>query len=282
MVNPKRRNARRKTPRAIGAFALLMAVTGCGAPDEEPATSAPSPAVAAGDRETADAFGLAHDEVGFKVAAYLHAIDSEEHPAARLEQLRPVAREAAVELMKSYRGLASDRKFDRWKLVHTLGALRTDATIPDLTSIALEELPASALSSDRTNGHDCGNGPGDEHVIRARAVEGLAGLAREGNAAAEDALRQAVRAPSFSARRAAVMAYVRLPGDATARRREVAASLAAEDRWLLDVRPGRTEDFMHAPPPTAPSKTPMNPAPGAPTPEPTAPSSDPVAGSLTP
>lgn len=192
-----------------------------------------------------------------KVAAYLATMDSDPEPMQKLAELRKNAEESAAELVKSYRSIAPARRIDRWKVVHTLGQLRTESALEDLASIAFEPVPAPAPPRQRPDGHGAEADPtfDQEMMIRVRAVEGIEILAREGSAAAERALLRVVGSPALSARRAAVQAYLRLPADPERRRHEVAEALRPDEQWILELRDVPTT-YFDGPPPSSPRDEP--------------------------
>jgi hypothetical protein len=241
----------------IGACSVLL-LTSCNAsetssPDDETSPEEPTGESAAGSGEGLEvdatdaiaSFGVSRSPAGQRVADYLATMDSDREPARKLAELRLNGNESVAELVKSYRSIALTRRIDRWKVVHTLGQLRTEHAIETLKSVAFEPVQAPVQQVQRADGHGAEVDPafGQEMMIRARAVEGIEILAREGNSGAEAALLRVVSASALSARRAAVQAYLRLGKDKARRRREVTELLGPEDHWMLELRDVPTTYF---------------------------------------
>lgn len=117
---------------------------------------------------------------------------ADERKERSLEELRKNAKEANQALLAAYQREDSKNYFGRWLLSLTLAELKTNEAYSALSEIAKSQVPSGLKDNDRE-----GSALSNESAIRQNAAEGLAQLARAGNAAAEkDLLSLAVRPPS--------------------------------------------------------------------------------------
>lgn len=156
---------------------------------------------------------------------------ADERKARSLEELRKHAKEASQALLDAYHGANPADSFGRWLISLTLWELKTDEGYPGLKEIATSAMPAGLNDNDRE-----GTALANESAIHQNAAEGLAALARAGNAAAEkDLLSLALHPPSDddAVRTVAIKGYLAAGGDYEARVQALKAQL-----------PGRYHDVV--------------------------------------
>jgi hypothetical protein len=168
-----------------------------------------------------------------------------------LQELRKQPRATVNALMPIYRKLPASSHQDRWLVAHELAALRRPEALNGLLEIAKAPLPVQAMSVAHPET------PERAHTVRARAVEGIALLARDGDRGAEQALATLVRSGDPPLQLAAARAWL-TSGPQAARRTTLRGLLEPRDRWIADVRLVRVEDI-----PAEKSGPATSPTPGA-------------------
>lgn len=118
----------------------------------------------------------------------------------------------------------------RWSLTYAAATIGGKKALPLLVNVAQTPIPEEKSPDPHSF-----SSVEEETIIRTTAVDGIADLARDGNEAAEEALFDLVRSPSFSIRRAAVTGLRSSPrGDDLVDR--IADCLPDEERFMLELK----------------------------------------------
>lgn len=176
---------------------------------------------------------------------------ADERKLRSLAELRQHAKEASQDLIDAYHQADAADGFGRWLLSLTLGELQTDDGYPGLKEIAYAPIPDGLGDSDRD-----GNAAANESAIRQNAAEGLAALAHNGNAGAEqDLLALALRPPSGddAVRTVAIKGYLAAGGDYAARVQALKAQLPPRYHDVVTLTVSQPEDAT--PPDFAPGRS---------------------------
>jgi hypothetical protein len=168
-----------------------------------------------------------------------------------LEELRKNAKEASQALLDAYHGADPADSFGRWLISLTLWELKTNEGYPGLREIATSAMPEGLKDNDRE-----GAALANESAIHQNATEGLAALARAGNAAAEkDLLSLALRPPSDddAVRTVAIKGYLAAGSDYEARVQALKAQLPSRYHDVVTLTVSQPEDVV------PPDRLPANP-----------------------
>ena len=120
-----------------------------------------------------------------------------------LEELRKHPEASTALLLDAYYLMDERRYYDRWKVVNTLGAMEHEEALDALSLIAGEFMPEHYAAIDTPEIVD--NAAGEEALIRAAAVRGVAYLARNGVDEAKERLLDLVAADDPYVRKVAVL-----------------------------------------------------------------------------
>ena len=162
---------------------------------------------------------------------YATGEDAEEQHKRAIEELRRDAGEAVIALAKVEAGCQRRDYPRRWALVYAATRLNHDAALPYLRELVLTPIP----SSDVPDAHAFSVAR-EETILRTTAIEGVGGLARNGNKQALEALLGFLEIPSTSVCRASIQAILSAePGY----RDQIAERIPRGFRHLLDVRPAQ-------------------------------------------
>jgi hypothetical protein len=170
-----------------------------------------------------------------------------------LEALRRDPREVSQALLDAYHAADPADHFGRWLISLTLWELESDEGYRGLQEIARSAIPAGLKDNDRE-----GSALANESAIRQNAAEGLAALARAGNAAAErDLLSLALSPPSGddAVRTVAIKGYLAAGSDYQARVQTLKAQLPGRYHDVVTLTVSQPED---ASPPDLLSASPKN------------------------
>ena len=162
---------------------------------------------------------------------------ADERKERSLDELRKNAKASSQALLAAYHKAAPNDYFGRWLISLTLADLKTNEAYSGLTEIAKSDIPSGLKDNDLE-----GSALANESAIRQNAADGLAQLARAGNAAAEkDLLSLAAKPPSGddAVRTVAIKGYLAAGRDADARIRAIKAQVPARyhDVATLTISP---------------------------------------------
>jgi hypothetical protein len=166
-----------------------------------------------------------------------------------LEELRRHPREVSQALLDAYHDADRADYFGRWLISLTLWEVRTDEAYRGLQEIARSAIPAGLKDNDRE-----GSALANESAIRQNAAEGLAALARAGNAEAErDLLSLALDPPSGddAVRTVAIKGYLAAGSDHEARVQTLKSQLPGRYHDVVTLTVSQPEDA--APPELLPA-----------------------------
>jgi hypothetical protein len=188
---------------------------------------------------------------------HLHTANGAAGYAAELTGLRTDAAQAAPAIENLYRAAPAAAYVERWSLVKVMADLRHPTALGHLDTIASSPLPAMT-------GADVEHALAEETIIRTTAAEGIALLARHGDAQATAALLKNCQSPVFSVKQASVQAYLAVGGpDARA---TLQGKLPASEHFVLDIHAVTASQLSQ---PQASGVKPRSPARDLPTPPPT-------------
>lgn len=159
-----------------------------------------------------------------------------------LEELRKHPKEVSQALLDAYHGADPADAFGRWLISLTLWELGSEEGYPGLREIANSAIPAGLRDSDRD-----GNALANESAIRQNAAEGLAALARAGNAAAQsDLLSLALNPPSGdnAVRTVAIKGYLAAGSDYEARVQTLKSQLPSRYHDVVTLTVSQPEDAV--------------------------------------
>ena len=170
--------------------------------------------------------------LGRRLASHLGAIEgtgpeAEARYQASLEKLRETPEDATELLLNAYENMPAERYLDRWKVVDTLSALQTHASLEALAQIANQPVPEELFP----DAHHFSS-RAEEELIRTAAIEGLEYLASRGVLEAAGELRELVSVNDPVVQETAVRAYQRSGGDP----QEIKEALAEENHWMLELQ----------------------------------------------
>jgi len=166
-----------------------------------------------------------------------------------LEELRKNPKEVSQALLDAYHGADPADQFGRWLISLTLWEVKTDEAYRGLQEIARSAIPAGLKDNDRE-----GSALANESAIRQNAAEGLAALARAGNAEAErDLLGLALDPPSGddAVRTVAIKGYLAAGSDYEARVQTLKSRLPGRYHDVVTLTVSQPEDA--APPDLLPA-----------------------------
>lgn len=172
---------------------------------------------------------------------------------AALERLREDPDRAVADASAAYWRTGETDFGLRWALVHCAAELRTPAATAFLADVL-----AAPIAAERSRDVHLFSSVGEETTQRFRALEGLRGLAADGDSRALDALNEGLRHPLHAVRVAAYQQLRELPPD-----RVDAADLAArlDDRDRVSVEGLRRVDVEEVGAPGEPVRVPDLPHP---------------------
>jgi hypothetical protein len=200
--------------------------------DSKPPTAQPSQANGPAPEDAL----FDHTPVGRMLADYFTQLfrlgpDAEKRAKELLEKLKQNPTEAVAKLDELYRKLPPDAHTLRETTVQTLSDLGSHEALESLNSVLQDDLPFHQGNGDP---HAEGFSP-DEGRVRFAALEGLEGLAMQGNGDAEAALEEMMVNGHPTLRHQAVVAYVHAGPDPRSRQAAAAALLHEEDRWMVNT-----------------------------------------------
>lgn len=187
----------------------------------------------------------------------LHTAHGAAGYAAELTGLRRDVAQSAPAIGSLYRAAPESQYVERWSLVKVMADLRHPTVLGHLDAIASSPLPAMI-------GADVEHALAEETIIRTTAAEGIAQLARHGDAQALAVLLKNCQSPVFSVKQASVQAYLAVAGpDARATLR---GKLPASEHFVLDIHAITASELSQ---PHASGVKPRSPERDLPTPPPT-------------
>jgi len=176
-------------------------------------------------------------ELGQKLKQHIRIIalpaenmaEADENYSKSLVELRKTPAEAVKLLDEAYQKIEDRHYFNRWAMVNTLGDLAHAEAYKSLTSIAHTAIPA-----EKSGDLHHFSSQEEEIIIRVRAVEGLATLAKQGNKDADQTLLDlALNSPLNSAiQLRAIKGYLNAGRDTDVRVKTLTRKL---DKSLHDV-----------------------------------------------
>jgi HEAT repeat protein len=161
--------------------------------------------------------------------------DAEARYQATLNELKSDPKAAVAAMYEIYKLTSEDQYVDRWSQIHLLSELRESAALPVFNAILSTPIPPEKMPGMVTH-----STVGEEVMIRTTAIEGIVGLARQGDQEAAAMLRKHVQHDSFSVRRAAIQGYLEVGGAGA--REELSKLLPEKDHFILDIRRANVGD----------------------------------------
>jgi hypothetical protein len=159
-----------------------------------------------------------------------------------LIELRKHPDEVIKLLSEAYKNIEENRYFDRWSLVKTLGDLQITEAYSVLSTIAKSTIPGEKLK----DLHHFSTQE-EEQIIRLRAVEGLAALAKQGHKwAEEDLLTLALNTDSLflAIRKRAIKGYLSAGKDIDTRIEFLKSKLPKEVHGVITLETTPPEVFQ--------------------------------------
>lgn len=158
-----------------------------------------------------------------------------------LAGLREDAAGSSALLSQAYFSMAEDRYYDRWAIVKTLADLESGAAYDSLRKIGMTPIPP-----ERNMNTHLFSTQEEEIMIRLRAVDGLAALAKRGHRAANKDLYTIAVAENLNSavRRRAIKGYLAAGSDSDTRAKLLLQSLPPELHGIVTLRPTDPVEFQ--------------------------------------
>lgn len=167
---------------------------------------------------------------------------ADDRKARSLEELRQHPKEVSEALLDAYHEADPADSFGRWLISLTLWELKTNEAYRGLREIATSAIPPGLKDNDRD-----GSALSNESAIRQSAAQGLAELARAGNAAAEKDLLSLVLDPPSgddAVRTVAIKGYLAAGCDYEARVQALKAQLPGRYHDVVTLTVSQPEDVV--------------------------------------